>query len=110
MIKGCAKRVVVVRDIESNFFEEAFFIVRQGSPSRVKSESDFINEANRIVKSDLSSAECKIPFSGFKGFPPSVSAKKNRRREKFREAVLFFSGFGLSAVIFTVIYYSGIVL
>lgn len=35
MIKGCAKRVVVVREMDSKLFEEAYFIVKSG----VKAES-----------------------------------------------------------------------
>ena len=34
MIKGCAKRVVVVRNMDSNLFEEAFFIVKAGQGAK----------------------------------------------------------------------------
>ena len=34
MIKGCAKRVVVVRNIDSSLFEEAFFIVKSGQSAK----------------------------------------------------------------------------
>ena len=50
MIKGCAKRVVVVKDIDSNLFEEAFFIVRPGNRSKKYAEEDFLGEAGRLVK------------------------------------------------------------
>lgn len=107
MIKGCTKRVVVVRDIGSNFFEEAFFIVKQGSSERVKSDSDFLNEADRIVKSDLART---TSHSVLADIPSCRSLQKNHRRARLREAMFFSFGFALSAVMCTVIYYSGILI
>lgn len=112
MIKGCAKRVVVVRDIDSNFFEEAFFIVKQGSNTAKLGEGDFINEANRIVKHDLPS---KNIYSGktqtsISEFIPKAQKKStsSARKSLVRDALMFVFGFGISAVICTAIYYSGI--
>ncbi len=105
MIKGCTKRVIVVKDIESNFFDEAFFIVKSGSSKRVANESDYINEASRIVKSDLpgETIPCFLPISGTN----TVRRRKNSR-QKFRDALMFVFGFGVSAVFCTFIYYSGL--
>lgn len=112
MIKGCAKRVVVVRDIESNFFEEAFFIVKQGSNTSKLGEGDFINEANRIVKYDLPSKNMfSTPKTGnINGFVPKAQKKSasSTRKGIVRDALMFVFGFGISAVICTAIYYSGI--
>lgn len=107
MIKGCTKRVVVVRDIGSNFFEEAFFIVKQGSSERVKSDSDFLNEADRIVKSDLARSSA---HSVIADIPPCQPLQKNHRKSRLREAMFFGFGFALSAVMCTVIYYSGMLI
>ncbi len=112
MIKGCAKRVVVVRDIDSNFFEEAFFIVKQGSNTAKSGEGDFINEANRIVKYDLPSKNMfSTPKTGnINGFVPKSQKKSASSAKKglLRDALMFVFGFGISAVICTAIYYSGI--
>ena len=113
MIKGCAKKVVVVRDINSNFFDEAFFIVKAGAQRKSRSgkESDYINEAHRIVKSDLPSCNKVVSESTFK--PPYISAydNKNRKEHKkrvLRDGVMFMFGFGISLVLCAVIYYSEI--
>ena len=105
MIKGCTKRVIVVRDIESNFFDEAFFIVKSGSSKRVASESDYINEASRIVKSDLpvDSKPFFLPISDV-----NTVRKRKNSRQKFRDTLMFIFGFGVSAVFCTFIYYSGL--
>lgn len=50
MIKGCAKRVVVVRNIDSSLFEEAFFIVKSGQSAKKSTEEEFLGEAERLVK------------------------------------------------------------
>lgn len=105
MIKGCTKRVIVVRDIESNFFDEAFFIVKPGSSKRVVNEADYINEASRIVKSDLptDSKSYLLPIPA-----TNTIRKRNVSRQKFRDILMFVFGFGISAVLCTFIYYSGL--
>ncbi len=50
MIKGCSKRMIQLKDTGSDFFEEAYFILKTSSPfCALRSERDFIAEANRIV-------------------------------------------------------------
>lgn len=103
MIKGCAKRVVVVKDIESNFFEEAFFIVKPGKMQEKYHEGAYINEANRIVKSDLNFKNASVL--------PCKTVKKNVNKKNIsicRDTLMFIFGFGISAVLCTFIYYSGI--
>ena len=47
MIKGAQKRVVVVRTADSGIFEEALFVLRQGSAAP---ETDMVAEADRIIR------------------------------------------------------------
>ena len=103
MIKGCAKKVVVVKDIDSNFFEEAFFIVKPGKMQVKNHESAYINEANRIVKSDLH-------MKGNTFLPCNIAKAPDRQKNKsiYRDMLMFIFGFGISAVFCTFIYYSGI--
>lgn len=49
MIMGCTKKVIVVRDIGSNMFDEAYFIVNPKVGNTQK--SDFLREADRIIAS-----------------------------------------------------------
>ena len=107
MIKGCTKRVIVVKDIESNFFDEAFFIVKPQSTKRAGKESDYINEAHRIVKSDLP-GENAVNVPLFVSSPKHI--KINKKHQGFRDALIFMFGFGVSVVFCTFIYYAGILL
>lgn len=113
MIKGCAKRVVVVRDINNSFFEEAFFIVKAGAGRQnATKENDYINEAHRIVRSDLSQNSSVIPLNAKNPYIPSFSVAGNTKRtvSKMRDIMMFLFGFVVSAGICTLIYYSGSVL
>lgn len=103
MIKGCAKKVVVVKDIDSNFFEEAFFIVKPGKMQAKNHESAYINEANRIVKSDL-----HMQSNIFLPCNTTKIQSKQKNKSIYRDMLMFIFGFGISAVFCTFIYYSGI--
>ncbi len=46
MIKGINKKMIVVKNTGSKYFEEAHFIIRNGTDAR---ERDIIKEASRIV-------------------------------------------------------------
>lgn len=49
MIKGCSRKVIVVKDPGSDLFEEAYFIVSPKESER--RYGDFLLEANRIIQS-----------------------------------------------------------
>lgn len=49
MIKGCQKRVLWVKNIESDCFDGAFFIVSDKSVEKGYSEGGMVAEANRII-------------------------------------------------------------
>lgn len=55
MIKGCSRRMVILKDTGSDFFEEAYFVLKTDSPfCSLRNERDFLNEANRIVSENRS--------------------------------------------------------
>lgn len=49
MIKGCSRKVIVIKNPGSNLFEEAYFIVSPKESER--KYGDFLLEANRIIAS-----------------------------------------------------------
>ena len=51
MIKGCQKRVLWVKNIESECFDGAFFIVSDKSTEKKQSEDSMVAEAHRIISS-----------------------------------------------------------
>lgn len=76
MLKGCQKRVVWVRNTESEWFDEAYFVLSEKSVEKKLSEPDIITEANRIIS--------ESPFSSYWG----LEAERKDRKEKERKANL----------------------
>ncbi len=74
MLKGCQKRVVWVRNTESEWFDEAYFVLSEKSVEKKLSEPDIITEANRIIS--------ESPFSSYWG----LEAERKDRKEKERKA------------------------
>ncbi len=91
MLKGCQKRVIWVRNTDSKWFDEAYFILSENTLNEKKapSESDMLREANRII--------AQSPFSGYYGFS-RAPAKKNRKFSLFNKFIWFFLGVALSAI------------
>ncbi len=72
MIKGCSRKMIVIKDTGSDFFDEAYFILKpQGKSGKIKSEHEFVNEANRIISQSI--------IKGFENSTKDLSEKKNRR-------------------------------
>ena len=50
MIKGCSKRMIMLKDTGSDLFEEAYFVLKtRRGICNISTERDFIEEANRII-------------------------------------------------------------
>ena len=85
MIKGCNKRVIVVKHPQGDAFEEAYFIVKEGKYKNPRDTRSLITAANKIIngeKNDLS------------------SRKIERFRSRVSNVLAFLSGAFLSFVIF----------
>ena len=54
MIKGCNKRVIVMRDTGNAMIEEAIFIIKPCSDKGFVSEEDIIKHANSILDKSAS--------------------------------------------------------
>ncbi len=53
MIKGCNKRVIVMKDTGNAMIEEAFFILKPEAGKNGFSEGDIIKQANRILERSI---------------------------------------------------------
>ena len=51
MIKGCQKKVIWMRNTESELFDEAYFILSEYACKKESKESDIVKEATRIIDS-----------------------------------------------------------
>ena len=90
MIKGCSRRMIVLKDTGSELFDEAYFMLKSGKlPKKPGGEKDFIAEASKGVAD--ASSEIK------------PAAKSSRKPAFF---LGFFAGVCLCAAVFLV---SGII-
>lgn len=70
MLKGCQRKIILLRDTGSNIFEEAYFVLKADAEARRDlSESDMVSEARRIVEENTLSLSCSA------GMKKSKSAK-----------------------------------
>ena len=53
MIKGCNKRVIVMKETGNAMIEEAFFILKAEQSGKGISEGDIIKQANRILEKSM---------------------------------------------------------
>ena len=49
MIKGARKEMIVVRTGNSHYFDEAYFVLRDGTKKNKQNSKDILSEANRIL-------------------------------------------------------------
>ena len=52
-MRGCQKKVVFLKNTGSDFFEEAYFVLRSDIPNRRYTDADIIREANRIIDENI---------------------------------------------------------
>lgn len=89
MIKGCEKRVVWLRNTESETFDQAYFILSESAYEKKKSESDIVTEAKRIIG--------QLPITGW--WDESAEGAKKRRSPSASVKLAFFAlGFALGAI------------
>lgn len=91
MIKGCNKRVIVMKDTGHHMIEEAFFILKPasaGGKSSSLNENDIIKQANLI----LDAGGYSYPFDGIKLNVNSPQKKRSR-------AISFLLGTGFGIVV-----------
>ena len=50
MLRGCQKKIIVMKNTGSPMFDEAYFILSENALRAHASERDMINEANRIIR------------------------------------------------------------
>ncbi|MBQ9941031.1 MAG: hypothetical protein IJO74_05795 [Clostridia bacterium] len=93
MIKGCNKRVVIIKNPGSDFFEEAYFILKERislpKDNTASYETKMIDEANRIISDSMITKLCS-----------SVTTRK-KDTAKFSTTAVFVMGMFTSILIIT---------
>lgn len=85
-MKGCQKKIIMLKNTDSDIFDEAYFILKDNRETTEKvSETEMIKEANRIVNDNLIS-----------GYFHKTAAK---RTDKLLLVRTFIGGFGGGALL-----------
>lgn len=69
MIKGTQRRIIMVKDTESPYFDSAYFVIKSDVASH-RHDGDLISEANRMIeayKKDIPAYESKKSVTSKKG-------------------------------------------
>ena len=80
MIRGCSKRVIVLKHPQGDVFEEAYFIVKEGRYRSKKDTSFLISEAEKIIG----------------------EKKKGRLSQRFINVFFFLLGMAVTFIIFCI--------
>ena len=50
MVRGCQKKIIYLKNTQSDIFDEAYFVIKDNSLYEQLSECNMVEEANRILK------------------------------------------------------------
>lgn len=62
MVKGISRQVIVLQSPETKMFEQAIFILKDGSPS--VTDDELLMEADRLIKSPTPGRKRKLTMYG----------------------------------------------
>lgn len=82
LLKGCQKRIVQIKSMPSELFEEAYFILKPSGEKAV--EDDIVKEAERLLKESL------------------FQKKEKTFRVSWEDILVFLAGAALAVVIFCI--------
>ena len=72
MVRGCQKKIIYLKNTDSEVFDEAYFIVKDNTKCDVMGECDMVEEANRILDNVIS---CRISGEKIDRIKKTVKAK-----------------------------------
>lgn len=94
MYNGNQKKVIVIKNTNSKFFEEAYFILKENTKDEKKtSDSAMIREANRIVNENFVCPQ------------PAGLSRKPKKIRRIPYALWFLSGAFFSSALLTLIFF-----
>ncbi|MBR2459616.1 MAG: hypothetical protein IKB34_00080 [Clostridia bacterium] len=107
MIKGCTKKVIWMRNTESELFDEAYFILSEAASKGEARESDIVKEAKRIIaRSPVANywetdPDSKSAGANSHNSTQSFGEKKRRRAAGSLggKALLFFIGLAIGTCV-----------
>lgn len=74
MIKGCQRRIIMVKDTGSRYFDCAYFVLRHDLPQNSR-ESDMLAEAHRMIDAYIPDGQALAAPNAY----TDTSCKKQKR-------------------------------
>lgn len=90
MIKGCSKRVIVMKETGSDMIEEAFFIIKPSGVKKSMTDADIMTQAKMLI--EKGNASNRFSPSGF-------NVVKTAPKNKPKFALPFTLGLVLGAIL-----------
>ena len=75
-MRGYERRIIYMKNVGSDYFDEAYFVVKSDTPQGVNKKDRLVDEANRIIKENFT----------------------KKKRGKIPPSLLFILAFSLGAV------------
>lgn len=95
MLKGCQRKIIMVKDTGSRYFDSAYFVIKHDLPQGAH-ESDMLAEAHRMIDA------CEIKENSLtkaEDFPAKPTHKQHKFSIALTGIILFFAGVSLSATV-----------
>ena len=86
LIKGCSKRVIVMKETGNDMIEEAFFVIRPQGAKKNFTDADIMTQAKNI----LEKSDAQHRFSSI-NTADTVCAKSSVKRKNNKKDALFFA-------------------
>lgn len=67
-VRGYQKKVIVLKNVGSDIFEEAYFIINSEEKKLKKSHATMVEEAKRIIEENFGTAKRRLRFIKLKTF------------------------------------------
>ena len=65
-MRGYQKKVIFIKNAGSNFFEEAYFVLKDDEKNRIFSHATMVSEARRIIEENFEVKKRKFKFINLK--------------------------------------------
>ncbi len=99
MLKGCQRRIIMVRDTGSKYFDSAYFVIKHDLPENPR-ESDMLAEAHRMIDA------CEIKETATAKVAANVTASPAARQKISSTLVaimLFLAGVSVATTVLLVL-------
>lgn len=99
MLKGCQRRIIMVKDTGSKYFDSAYFVIKHDLPKGSR-ESDMLAEAHRMIDA------CEVKEPSTLKTVPNVTATPITRKKissALARIMLFLAGVSVATTVLLVL-------